>query len=64
MNDIINLVSIIVVGLSTISFFLSILFLIFDKKNHKRALQVLLISVILFIIGFSSCVATFKLNLE
>ena len=64
MNEIINIISIILVGLSTIAFFVSILFLIFDKKNRKKALQILLASVILFIIGFSACVSTFHLDVR
>lgn len=64
MNKIINSISILIVGISIISFFISILYLIFDKKNRKKALQTLLASVILFIIGFSACVSTFDLDVR
>ncbi|AIG29857.1 hypothetical protein IA01_04955 [Flavobacterium psychrophilum] len=64
MNKIINFISILIVGISIISFFISILYLIFDKKNRKKALQTLLASVILFIIGFSACVSTFDLDVR
>ncbi|MBM4676081.1 hypothetical protein GNP04_06980, partial [Flavobacterium psychrophilum] len=57
-------ISILIVGISIISFFISILYLIFDKKNRKKALQTLLASVILFIIGFSACVSTFDLDVR
>ncbi|OUD27079.1 hypothetical protein FPG92_10735 [Flavobacterium psychrophilum] len=64
MNKIINFISILIVGISIISFFISILYIIFDKKNRKKALQTLLASVILFIIGFSACVSTFDLDVR
>lgn len=64
MNKIMNSISILIVGISIISFFISILYLIFDKKNRKKALQTLLASVILFIIGFSACVSTFDLDVR
>ncbi|GAW90037.1 hypothetical protein FPS14_contig00038-0013 [Flavobacterium psychrophilum] len=64
MNKIINFISILIVGISIISFFISILYLIFDKKIVKKALQTLLASVILFIIGFSACVSTFDLDVR
>jgi uncharacterized membrane protein len=64
MEENLNNFSIFLVFVSVIVFFASLLFLIFSPKNRKQALTSFLISIIAFIIGFSTCCATFKLNIH
>jgi len=61
MRDILASLSMIVVCLSVIAFFFGLIRLIFIKEK-KFSLQILAYSVIAFIIGFGTCVATLQLN--
>lgn len=61
MRDIIASLSMLVAGLSVLAFFFGLIRLIVIKEK-KFSLQILAYSVIAFIIGFGTCVATFQLN--
>lgn len=61
MNDILAQISMIIVGISTITFLIGFIMLFIESKR-KIALKIVLYSVIAFVIGFGTCVATFSLN--
>lgn len=61
MNDILAQISMIIVGISTITFLIGFIML-FIASKRKIALKILLYSVIAFVIGFGTCVATFTLG--
>jgi hypothetical protein len=62
MREIISSLSMLLVALSAIAFFVSIVMVIFDTKNRKLSLRILLFSIIAFVIGFGTCVASFSMG--
>lgn len=62
MEDFLVSLSMIIVIASAITFVVGFFMLFFESKR-KLALKMLLFSTIAFVVGFSTCVATFKLKL-
>ncbi len=62
MNEILSSIGMIVAFISELAFLFGIIRLIFIE-DKKFSLQILLYSVIAFIIGFGTCYATFALKL-
>lgn len=62
MNEILSSIGMIVAFVSVLAFLFGIIRLIFIE-DKKFSLQILLYSVIAFIIGFGTCYATFSLKL-
>ncbi len=63
MKDFLANLGALIAVLSGIAFVIS-LFMLFFKKTRSLAIKILIISVIAFIIGFSTCLANFSLNLH
>lgn len=62
MKDFLAPLSMIVVLISVVGFFIGLLMVCFESQR-KLGLKILITSVIAFVIGFGTCVATFSLNI-
>lgn len=63
MKESISVIAMIVALLSAIAFIFGLLRVLFINDDKKFSIQIMLYSVILFIIGFGTCYATFSLKL-
>ena len=63
MKESISVIAMLVALLSAIAFFFGLLRVLFINDDKKFSIQIMLYSVILFIIGFGTCYATFSLKL-
>jgi hypothetical protein len=52
----------IIMVLSTISFLVGLFMAIFSKKDRKTGVNLLIGSIVFFIIGFGTCAANFSLH--